>query len=438
MPQGESLTPPVEDLRFFERFRRELYYPEATFESTLGLRVPIIYADATAMGSPMRCIEREVAELLLPGDVEAIDRAYQETLTELGQTMNAGDEYDFIGVGTGCTGALNLLFREILAFRYPDYLEGRGLLEAIPPEERPVFITSLMEHHSADLVLRESFGREIIHLGFDQEGTPDAEELQRHLELHARREGRRVYVVLSGGSNVTGIQPDLDRLATIAREYGAFLAIDFAAGGPYSKIDLRALGADAIGLSPHKFPGGPGTCGLLALRRRHLEDHLYRPPALTLSAKIEMIRVGRVLRLKAEMKVERIRRVVSFYSRLALSRLAENPLIQILGHTDISRFAIISLVVRAPYGPEEPTPEEHQPFILERTHPDGRRDRYVHHNFVARLLSDRFGAQVRPGCSCAGAYGHWLLQIDPELSEYHRDRIDQGLLDKKPGCCGDF
>jgi selenocysteine lyase/cysteine desulfurase len=35
----------------------------------------------------------------------------------------------------------------------------------------------------------------------------------------------------------------------------------------------------------------------------------------------------------------------------------------------------------------------------------------VHHNLVTRLLNDRFGIQVRGGCSCAGTYGHFLLNV---------------------------
>lgn len=43
-------------------------------------------------------------------------------------------------------------------------------------------------------------------------------------------------------------------------------------------------------------------------------------------------------------------------------------------------------------------------------------DRLLHCNFIVKLLSDLFGIQARSGCSCAGPYGHKLLNIDENVS----------------------
>ena len=40
----------------------------------------------------------------------------------------------------------------------------------------------------------------------------------------------------------------------------------------------------------------------------------------------------------------------------------------------------------------------------------------LHYNLGVRILNDRFGIQVRGGCSCAGTYGHFLLNVDHEFS----------------------
>jgi hypothetical protein len=48
-------------------------------------------------------------------------------------------------------------------------------------------------------------------------------------------------------------------------------------------------------------------------------------------------------------------------------------------------------------------------------------------------LNDRFGIQVRGGCSCAGTYGHFLLNVDFILSKEITDKIDAGDLSMKPG-----
>jgi selenocysteine lyase/cysteine desulfurase len=50
-----------------------------------------------------------------------------------------------------------------------------------------------------------------------------------------------------------------------------------------------------------------------------------------------------------------------------------------------------------------------------------------------KLLSDRFGIQVRGGCVCAGTYGHYLLKVSHSLSRSITDRIDSGDLSQKPG-----
>ncbi|MGC1214870.1 MAG: aminotransferase, partial [Micromonospora sp.] len=49
------------------------------------------------------------------------------------------------------------------------------------------------------------------------------------------------------------------------------------------------------------------------------------------------------------------------------------------------------------------------------------------------LLNDLFGIQTRGGCSCAGPYGHRLLEIDTERSHAFRDEIGLGCEGIKPG-----
>jgi len=38
----------------------------------------------------------------------------------------------------------------------------------------------------------------------------------------------------------------------------------------------------------------------------------------------------------------------------------------------------------------------------------------LHPHFVAKLLNDFFGIQVRSGCSCAGPFGFILLNINED------------------------
>jgi hypothetical protein len=48
-------------------------------------------------------------------------------------------------------------------------------------------------------------------------------------------------------------------------------------------------------------------------------------------------------------------------------------------------------------------------------------------------MNDLFGIQSRAGCSCAGPYGHILLDIDDDTSNKFRDLILRGCEGIKPG-----
>jgi hypothetical protein len=48
-------------------------------------------------------------------------------------------------------------------------------------------------------------------------------------------------------------------------------------------------------------------------------------------------------------------------------------------------------------------------------------------------LNDRFGIQTRGGCSCAGTYGHVLLEVDENYSRIITNQINIGDLTNKPG-----
>ncbi|GAB1350064.1 hypothetical protein MASR1M107_22790 [Ignavibacteriales bacterium] len=57
----------------------------------------------------------------------------------------------------------------------------------------------------------------------------------------------------------------------------------------------------------------------------------------------------------------------------------------------------------------------------------------IHYNLVVKILNDRYGIQVRGGCSCAGTYGHYLLNVDPWMSKRITEKISHGDLSEKPG-----
>ena len=57
----------------------------------------------------------------------------------------------------------------------------------------------------------------------------------------------------------------------------------------------------------------------------------------------------------------------------------------------------------------------------------------AHYDLIVKLLNDRFGIQSRGGCSCAGTYGHLLLDIGEERSYEILDALRAGETRSKPG-----
>ncbi|HEY6598020.1 MAG TPA: aminotransferase class V-fold PLP-dependent enzyme [Pseudomonadales bacterium] len=102
----------------------------------------------------------------------------------------------------------------------------------------------------------------------------------------------------------------------------------------------------------------------------------------------------------------------------AMRRWQQTPGIEILGNPDPDeRIAIVSFNVRESANVRDDV------------------GRYLHPKFVTALLNDLFGIQSRAGCSCAGPYGHQLLQIDPERSNRYRTWVKKGYGGIKPGWC---
>ena len=110
---------------------------------------------------------------------------------------------------------------------------------------------------------------------------------------------------------------------------------------------------------------------------------------------LQAIKAGLAVRLKESMGVERMLAREHEIVAALLGGLRSVPKLHLLaGHID-DRLGIISFYVED-----------------------------LHYNLVVKLLNDRFGIQVRGGCSCAGTYGHYLLHVDPQRSgrDHRQDR----------------
>lgn len=406
----------------------------------------VTYADYTASGRALGFLEDFIRDEVLPGyantHTESSGTGLQTTRLRadarsiIHDAVGGDDETVVIFAGSGCTAAIDKLIG-VLGLRIPSNLEDRYAFGATIPEvERPVVFIGPYEHHSNELPWRESVA-DVVAIPADADGHIDLDVLEEELRRHQDRALK--IGSFSAASNVTGILSDTAAISALLHRHGALSFWDFAAAGPYVRIEMYGPDTedplcfkDAVFLSPHKFIGGPSTPGVLVVRRELLtnrvpdvpgggtvayvnpDEHVYlTDPAQReeggTPAIVESIRAGLVFQLKEAVGIEVIRSHEEAYLKRALARWAAEPAIEILGNLDAERLSIISFVIRAPSG------------------------KYLHHNFVVSLLNDLFGIQSRGGCSCAGPYGHRLLGIDLERSHEFEREITRGCEGIKPG-----
>ncbi|OBY25557.1 aminotransferase class V-fold PLP-dependent enzyme [Leisingera sp. JC1] len=392
----------------------------------LNGEVPLVYADYVASGRALRQVEEFVAGQVLPfyanSHTEASFCGTQMTLlrrearSEIARITGATAQDAVIFTGSGATAGLNRL---VSLF---------GVNEAA----RPVVFIGPYEHHSNILPWRESKA-EVVEIPEAAEGGPDLAVLKLALKQHA---GSDLKIgSFSAASNVTGIVTDPDPISRLLHAHGALAVWDYAGGGPYLPIDMGGMGAerkDAVVVSPHKFPGGPGASGVLivnqtAVRRRcpswpgggtvsfvspwrheYSQDLAAREEAGTPNV-IGDIRAALAFLVKEAVGQEQIEAREAKFAQMAWDGWSANPRLRILGHRDAHRLPIFSFLV---------------------SDGDGNP---VHQQLFTRMLSDVYGIQARGGCACAGPYAHRLLGIAQPESETLFADLQAGEEMKKPG-----
>ncbi len=419
---------------YFARFRKNTVGIDQTYESPYGIQ-KILYADWIASGRLYAPIEERIYHDLGPfiGNTHTetsetgtlMTKAYREAQQRIKKHVNASETEVLITTGYGMTGAI-VKFQRILGLKYCGQLLKR---ECLRDADRPVVFITHMEHHSNHTSWFETV-TDVVVLEPDKHLLVDPDDLRRQLEKYKDRKLK--IGSFTACSNVTGIQTQYHELARIMHEHGGLCFVDFAASAPYCDINMNPGDPleklDAIFFSPHKFLGGPGGSGVLIFDRTMYRNPVPDQPGGgtvdwtnpwgeykyvdNIEARedggtpgfLQTIKSALAIELKEQMGTENICKREEELLKKAFAGLDKIPGLKILADNVRDRIGVIS-------------------FYIEN----------LHYNLIVKLLSDRYGIQVRGGCACAGTYGHFLLDVSYEKSKAITEKITSGDLSEKPG-----
>eukprot|EP00730_Choanoeca_flexa_P019292 TRINITY_DN9419_c0_g1_i1.p1 TRINITY_DN9419_c0_g1~~TRINITY_DN9419_c0_g1_i1.p1 ORF type:complete len:1082 (+),score=286.83 TRINITY_DN9419_c0_g1_i1:146-3391(+) len=460
----------------------QTYGHGTTIATPFGSR-PMVYADSTASGRNLKFIESYLSSHVLPmySNTHSTSSAcglqtvqmVEESRQLIKNCLNGSDDDAIIFAGSGSTAAVQKLatilhlglfshsrqgsyvctfpgcqrrFADEGAVKLHARTHGDGDYAALSWRKetstttsglamtaRPLVLVGPMEHHSNVLIWRES-GAEVIEVPADDSLRIDQSALEALLKAHSPK--RLVLGSFCMGSNVTGLMEHVSQVTELVHMYGGIVAWDAAAAAPHVAIDLNPSSAqetnaapDAVFISPHKFPGGPDTPGLLCVKKkllsnavpsvpgggtvfyvtsdhhRYIENSEEREEGGTPNI-VGAIRCGMVYQLQAAVGLPNIAQREQQMVQACMQQWGDHPNIVVAGGKSTQdRLPILSLLFK--HGADT--------------------NKYLHWNYVAALLNDVFGIQARGGCLCAGPYAHRLLGLTPQDA---RD-LEEQLLHKK-------
>ncbi len=420
--------------KHFSSFRKNVVGIDQMITTPYGTK-KMIYADWIASGRLYQPIEdrmlHDIGPYVANTHTETTEtgtlmtKAYQYAHKKIKQHVHADANDVILTQGFGMTAVVNK-FQRILGLKCCATFEDG---ECKPKRDKPVVFITHMEHHSNQTTWIETIA-DVVLLKPDELNMVDPEQLRIEIEKY---KDRKVKIgAFTACSNVTGIKPDYYELAKIMHENGGVVFIDFAGSAPYVDIDMHPADPlhklDAVMFSPHKFLGGPGSSGVIVFDKdlykcaipdhpgggtvewtdpwgghKYIEDIELREDGGT-PGFLQCMRAAMAIEVKEHMDTKCIAKREQELVKKAFEGFSKIDGLHILADNITDRLGIFSFWFQD-----------------------------IHFNLIVKLLNDRYGIQVRGGCSCAGTYGHFLLNVTPEESKRITTKIMSGDLSEKPG-----
>lgn len=366
------------------------------------------YFDYTASGLGFRQIENRIHDVLETyanthskeaSNADKTTNYYERARINLAHNLELTDDFAILPSGCGSTAAIKH-FQELLGLYIPPATKKRFNFE-IDERNAPLVIVGPYEHHSNEVSFREALC-ETQRVNLDKDGLVDLNHLKEILEKNKNREIIASFCI---ASNVTGIITPYEEISKILRAYNAIICFDAAASSPYMNIPCHLF--DAMFMSSHKLLGGPGSCGLLVIRKDLIDTSIaptfagggtveYVNKNLQLYQKeiearedagtpgiLQLIRASLAYQLRNEISFDFIKKQKDELKEFLINELKKIPNCVIYGNQEAQNIGIISFNIRglSPYD-------------------------------LCNKISSQDGFQTRAGCSCAGPYGHDLLGIE--------------------------
>lgn len=421
---------------YFSKFREGIIGVDQEICTPNHEAIKLIYADWTASGRMYQPIEDKMQKDFLPFVANThndtnytgskMTYAYHRAKKIIKNHVGANKDDILISSNSGMTGIINK-FQRILGLKihesFKNYID-------IEQDDRPIVFVTHMEHHSNQTTWLETIA-EVVVVAPNKDGLVCLENFKAVIEKYQKRKIK--IASITACSNVTGISTPYMDIAQLIHQQGGLCFVDFACSAPYTTINMhendeKGRFLDAIYFSPHKFLGGPGTTGILVFNQKLYKNSIPdNPGGGTVDwtnpwgghkyidsieeredggtpAFLQTIRVAMCTNLKDEMGVENIKKREEEIIELVWPALKEIPNLHLLADQQKDRLTIFSFYISD-----------------------------LHYNLGVKMLNDRFGIQTRGGCSCAGTYGHYLLNVSQEYSNEITSQINIGNCSNKPG-----